>query len=49
MDVFGNCIECGGGIEGSIDHMDTCPLLITENDTKSNNSRNTIPNQLFNK
>lgn len=24
MDQFGNCIECGGGIEGSIDHMPDC-------------------------
>ena len=24
MDRFGNCTECGGGVEGSIDHMEDC-------------------------
>ena len=24
MDHFGNCTECGGGVEGSIDHMEDC-------------------------
>ena len=24
MDRFGNCTECGGGVEGSIDHMEGC-------------------------
>ena len=27
VDNFGNCTECGGGIEGSIDHMPSCKYM----------------------
>jgi hypothetical protein len=26
LDAFGNCTTCGGGIEGSIEHMPDCPI-----------------------
>jgi hypothetical protein len=28
LDAFRNCTECGGGIEGSIEHMPDCPRVV---------------------
>ena len=33
VDNFGNCTECGGGIEGSIDHMPSCKYMEITDDT----------------
>jgi len=32
-DKFGNCTECGGGTEGSIEHMPDCPRLTQQKST----------------